>query len=65
MKKVILKRLLPYLYPYKKHIFVVLSLSLINPILIRKAIDTMVCINQVDFTRLFYLLVLFFLSQLG
>lgn len=44
MKKVILKRLLPYLYPYKKHIFVVLSLSLINvilslinPILIGKA----------------------------
>lgn len=33
MKKVILKRLLPYLYPYKKHIFVVLSLSLINVIL--------------------------------
>ena len=46
MKKTILKRLLPYLYPYKKHIFIVLSLSLINvilslinPILIGKAID--------------------------
>ncbi len=72
MKKVILKRLLPYLYPYKKHIFVVLSLSLINvilslinPILIGKAIDTMVCINQVDFTRLFYLLVLLFFITVG
>lgn len=72
MKKVILKRLLPYLYPYKKHIFIVLSLSLINvilslinPILIGKAIDTMVCINQVDFTRLFYLLVLLFFITVG
>ncbi len=72
MKKTILKRLLPYLYPYKKHIFIVLSLSLINvilslinPILIGKAIDTMVCINQVDFTRLFYLLVLLFFITVG
>lgn len=72
MKKVILKRLLPYLYPYKKHIFIVLSLSLINvilslinPILIGKAIDTMVCINQVDFTRLCYLLVLLFFITVG
>ena len=72
MKKVILKRLLPYLYPYKKHIFIVLSLSLINvilslinPILIGKAIDTMVCINQVDFTRLCYLLVLLFFIIVG
>ena len=71
MKKELLKRLVVYLRPYKKQMIKALFFSsvnvifsLMNPILIGKAIDTMIGIQQVDFNHLISILLTLFFTTL-
>lgn len=57
MKISVLKRLLNYIKPYKFHLIIALlsaiitvCSSLLNPILIGKAVDYIICINNVDYS---------------